>query len=976
MNKLYLFALSIFVLTACTTQKKRSDQSPLSKAWHNMNAQYNGYFNANEIIDEATLLLNEQHEDNYLERLDIYEYTEVENPQAVAEQLDEAIKKVTVVVNIHPYSNWTDDCYLLAGKAMYLKQDYETAEKSFRFLLEEYPPEEEETSNKKGAKSKGKKKSSSSAKSSSSSKSKAKTKKQREKERRAYNKEVAKKKRQREKDRRKGTTSASKPSPKTEKPAETPTEETSPTPVKEVAEDAPVGMVRLSDNDLGQVDADPENYNLKHRPAFQEGQLWLARTLIERDNYNDARRILSSLEQAPNTFKDVRAEVATAQAHLAIKEKDYQLATTYLANAIDRSNDRLFKARLAFIQAQLHQELSQASEAYAAFEQVVKFKPNYEMEFAARLSMAQNAYKAGGGNVEQAIANLERLLKDEKNKAYQDQIYFALAKIALDQGKQEEGLGLMQQCLSASTSNRALKAEAYYYLGTLFYDKEEYLSAKLYYDSTLMLMPQIDPRYLPAEKLRGSLVDIAANLETIQLNDSLLVVADWTDEQKEELAQKIFVEQQQAKQASSRGGSSRSKFGTPGTRIDGGPATDIRQTASNFWAYDDKVLKRGAKEFSRRWGTRGLVDNWRRSNDLGIGGEEEEISIDDISLLTQEQIDKILADVPKSKGEKRKLELGIKKAMFELGRLYRDRLENNEKCVEILEELNERFPTNLHELDSWYYLYLAHSDLNNHAKAKEYKDKIIQKYPTSNYGQILLNPNYAQEQMDEEFKMNKTYDDVYALFENNQHEQVIAQSEANINRIIGQHPLKPRYALLMAMSTGSVKGKEAYVLELQKLISSYKGSPEEVRAKEILRLLGEEGASLPGGEKEDMGDFSVNDDELHYILIVFESDEINLNANKVQLADYNKTYHSLDRIRISNVYLGKENNVPVLVMRRFKDKAKAMEYYDNTQKNAKDFIDPAGNNAYKVYPISQSNYREVLRNRSVDGYDDFFSRNY
>ena len=42
--------------------------------------------------------------------------------------------------------------------------------------------------------------------------------------------------------------------------------------------------------------ADPDSYFLKHRPAFQEGRLWLARTLIERDNFDGAQLILSDLE--------------------------------------------------------------------------------------------------------------------------------------------------------------------------------------------------------------------------------------------------------------------------------------------------------------------------------------------------------------------------------------------------------------------------------------------------------------------------------------------------------------------------------------------------------------------------------------------------------------------------------------------------------------------------------------------------------
>lgn len=982
-NKLFWIALSIVVLTACTTQKKKGELSTVGKLWHNTTAHYNGYFNANEIIEASKLQLSEQHQDNYLELLDIYEYTEVDNPTVIAEQVDEALKKVTVVINLHPYSQWSDDCYLLAGKALYLKQDYESAEKAFRFLLNEYPPEDPAA--KADQKKSGRKGKSSARGKSGSSKNTATsaglegekplTTKQRQRARKQYNREVQKRKKQREKARRQGKTppkdpetpdETPKPEPSSEKPAATTSDEL-----------PPVGMVRLSKEPLvSDPDGNSDQYRLKHRPAYQEGQLWLARTYIERDNYNAARRILNQMEKNPATFNDLRSEIAVAMAHLAIKEGDYDIAALALDEAVDRANNKEEKARYAFIQAQLYQELGNSGGAYAAYEQVVKLRPNYAMEFAARLNMAQNAYLSGKGSATEALANLERMLKDEKNELYQDQIYYAMAGIQLAQGNEAEGIALLEQSLGVASSNTAQQAEAYYILANLYYAKEDYLTAKTYYDSALNVMSPGDERYPQTERLRNNLVDIARNLETIALQDSLLRIAEMTPEEQAELAKKLY----EAKGVGNTNDNPRDKFNPAGTAtvaMSGAPsAGPAIRTESSFFAYDDRVLKRGAREFDRRWGERPLEDNWRRSNrsDASFGTTEEVEEID-INLLTQEQIDKILSDVPKDNGAQEGARLQIKKAMFELGRLYRDRLENNQKCVEILEELNERFPGHLHELDSWYYLYLAHTDLNNSTKAAVYKDKILQKYPTSTFGQILVNPNYAQEFMDEERQLNRTYDEVYRLFEAGEFDEVIVQSKTNAGRLIGKHPLKPRYALLTAMSTGNTEGKDAYISELQKVIATYPSTPEETRAKEILRLLGGAGASLPGNTQETNGAFQVADNELHYVIIVFESDAIDLNANKIKVSDYNRKYHNLDKLRISNVYLGQSNDVPVLVLRRFKDKDEAMAYYDGVQKNSADFIN-ASEVPFQIFPITQSNYREVLRNRSVEGYPAFFQESY
>ena len=979
---------------------------------------------------ESTLQLSEQHEDNYLQLLDIYEYIDVDNPQAVAEQLDEAVKKVTVVVNLHPYSQWTDDCYLLAGKALYLKQDYEGAEKAFRFLLREYPPEtEEDKKAKSGSRQKQRGKSGSSSRSRDKNAStsaglegeKPLSRRERIKARKQYNREVAKQKKQRERDRKKGTSTTSTSSmskrqrqraaeerraqqraaaqEETTDETTTPEENTTATPTTpaepepeqrepeqpttEETEPARRGLIRLSDDPSLQADADPDNYFLKHRPAFQEGQLWLARTFIERDNYVAARRILSQLEQSPATYSDVRREVSVAMAHLAIQEEDYEVAAQALGQAIERASKRTDKARYAFVQAQLYQETGNSSGAYAAYQDVVKFSQDYAMEFAARLNMAQNAYLSGQGTADDALANLDRLLKDDKNLPYHDQIYYAMAGIELARGNEEVGVEYLEKSLSSGNSNRAQQTEAYYRLGMLFYAKEDYLTAKGYFDNTLSVMGPADERYLPTERLRNNLVDIAKNLETIALQDSLLVISEMSPEEQADLAKRLY-EERQSGGSSDAGDPGTDKFnrGTVNARMPGGsrPAGPVGSPAlqreSNFFAYDDRTMKRGEREFSRRWGDRPLEDNWRRRNRSDAGfSQTEEVEQVDINLLTQEQIDKILADVPKDKGGQEAARLEIKKAMYELGRLYRDRIQNNEKCVEILEELNERFPGHIHELDSWYYLYLAYTDLNNITKANEYRDKILQKYPTSTYGQIIQNPNYAQEYLDEERVLNRRYEEVYTMFEDGRFQQALDQSQINIRSLPGKHPLKPRYALLMAMSTGSTQGKDTYIAELQKVIATYPSTPEEVRAKEILRLLGGAGASLPGQAQEDTGNFKVGENELHYIIIVFGSDDIDLNTNKIKVSDYNRTYHSLDKLRISNVYLGQSNDVPVLVLRRFKDKAAAMAYYNGVQKNAADFIN-AGEVDFQMFPITQSNYREVLRNRSVDGYGAFFQGNY
>ena len=138
-SKILLFLL-VFSVFACTTQKRKGETSKLGKMYHNTTAKYNGYFNANELVEASILSLKQLHESNYSSILPVYDYVAVDNPSSVADDLDKAIEKVTTVTALHEESHWVDDCYVLMGKAQYLKQDFESAQETLEYFEEQFDP--------------------------------------------------------------------------------------------------------------------------------------------------------------------------------------------------------------------------------------------------------------------------------------------------------------------------------------------------------------------------------------------------------------------------------------------------------------------------------------------------------------------------------------------------------------------------------------------------------------------------------------------------------------------------------------------------------------------------------------------------------------------------------------------------------------------------------------------------------------------
>ena len=942
-----LLILILAIIGGCVTQKKKGDLSALGKLYHNTTAKYNGYFNANEIMYEVGFQLNAQHKDNYNQLLPIFPYVTVENPQSVYPDLDEAIKKVSVVVGLHRESQWSDDCYLLMGKAQFLKQDYESAEATLRYLVNEYDPTLKNLKDRKKENSKSKK----------VVKSKKEVKdeiKEREKVRVAYNKAV-------KKARKKGIKAPSRSEFVGIKVESLDEEEVLPEPIPPPSKDEKKSWI-------------------KHYPAFREGQLWLVKTLIERDNFETANRYMSDLDEYSNFNRSLQAEYDAVKAYLHIKNQDFPSAISSLEKAIENEPDKIKKARYSFINGQLFQIAGDESKALEFYQLAFKLNTDPEMDFYAALNIARNTGEEGAGKAKE---NLEKMLKEEKNAPYIDQIYFALGVLEFQSGNFEEAISLLKTAIENSP-DPSRNLEAYYYLAKISFDQGDYISAKTYYDNTLTVMSTKDPRFPEVKRMSDNLQEIASYLSIIVEQDSLLKLSEMSDEELKLIASKIKAE-------------SKTELGQPEAENIDNPLllgknpkrslntfTSISAgnsvSTSTFFAYDEKNLKRDQRDFEKKWGNRPLADNWRRLNAIvlleaetsNVAEKEEK----EIELVSDEEIESLIGALPKSPEEKLTAELKIQEALFKLGVLYRNKLVNPQKSVDALKELLKRFPKTNYEPEALYYLYISYLDLEKNDLANSTKKIIVDKFPNSKFAQVLTNPNYLAELENEEKKLERFYELAYSFFKNGNYQNAYDKANEARSSFGIQNKYQAKFALLAAMCLGNLQGENEYKMALREIVGKYPNTEEQSRAREILRLLGDAIAALPGNAKADDQRFKDEADQIHYIVIAMPDDNNILNEAKISISNYNLKYHKNDKLRISNLYLGTDesNRFPLLVIRRYENKEDAMKYYLGVQRNLKEFISSKVN--FSVYPISQNNYREILRSKSLAGYQDFFNNFY
>ena len=141
----YLFVILIIAFS-CSTNK----DAFLNRTYHSTTARYNGYFNANELINQSINSFRSSYKEDYYNLIPIERNPNKEEVEALLPSLDTAISKCKKVIQNHSmpsiqrsykkveYNSWIDENFITIGVASYLKRDFETAQKNFKYISKFY----------------------------------------------------------------------------------------------------------------------------------------------------------------------------------------------------------------------------------------------------------------------------------------------------------------------------------------------------------------------------------------------------------------------------------------------------------------------------------------------------------------------------------------------------------------------------------------------------------------------------------------------------------------------------------------------------------------------------------------------------------------------------------------------------------------------------------------------------------------------
>lgn len=129
LKRFWLLGL-LALVSACSQQSTK----PAAVAFHNLNAKYNAIWQADRIKNTIQKKFWEEHKEDYRAILPILPAVDSTFGQQHASEIDQIIKKASLVIDRHQNSHFIDDAYSLIGWGRYIKKDFKNAVETFKFV--------------------------------------------------------------------------------------------------------------------------------------------------------------------------------------------------------------------------------------------------------------------------------------------------------------------------------------------------------------------------------------------------------------------------------------------------------------------------------------------------------------------------------------------------------------------------------------------------------------------------------------------------------------------------------------------------------------------------------------------------------------------------------------------------------------------------------------------------------------------------
>lgn len=718
----------------------------------------------------------------------------------------------------------------------------------------------------------------------------------------------------------------------------------------------------------------------------QISYLYLGRIYMEEERYERAGDQFRKLSLEDGFPEKMLGELYAVKTDFYLRQNRIDDAIEQLEKSIAYTKKRQVKTRRIFLLAQLNKEIGEGAVSSDLYAEVIKRNPDYEMSFYAKINRAL-AYEVTGGNSQEIKDILFKMIKDDKNADYLDQIYYALAELELKEGNEEKGIEYLHLATKKSVMNGNAKGLAYYRLAEIFFAKPAYAVAQTYYDSTVAFLSTEHPDYDVILARANSLTQMMRDISIVETEDSLQAFALLPEKEQEKLIERRIEDYIQDEKDAERQ-KELAELQNQNAKFNQNDQFNQNMKSGEWYFYNPGAIGFGASEFKKIWGgNRKNEDDWRRTDKTS---NAPLLIADEETILEEDTIDG--ADDPKNPNfykksipntdEKMKRSHSlIVEALYDLGLVYKEQMNDYPPAAETFEELISRYDTSKYHVTSHYQLYLMYAEMGNPSKSEYHKNQILNKYPNSDYAQVILNPNFAASDKVKDEEVEKLYQESYAYFEQGFYRNAYELVTLGLEKYPNSSFL-PQFKFLEALCLGYIDSEARMIAELETVKSKYAGSEVGKEADEILQYfkngksfgneLAETNEKLEAEEaKASMEKYTYDIGASHNFILIIP-DTMDLEALKRKVSDFNRIYFSTKGFKTSMIML--KDAKAMVIVSNVGYATKAIDYY-TTFKGASEFkkLIENGNSAFV---ISYDNYAQFYKDQNVDAYQMFFNENY
>nr|WP_294789930.1 hypothetical protein [uncultured Mucilaginibacter sp.] len=570
----------------------------------------------------------------------------------------------------------------------------------------------------------------------------------------------------------------------------------------------------------------------KRADLKQEASVWRARALLYQNNNEEAAIALDTAFANINLKKRNPADVYATQLQYNIYMQDYESGEEMAKKAIAAVKQKQLKLRWTYILGQLQELNNKNADAIASYTRVVNSNAPFDMAFNASLNRIR-IQDMRNGVKQDRVSLLLKLLKDNNNADFKDQIYYQVAEVYRAGHDLPKAIKYYNLSIQNSTKNRTQKGLSYLSIADIkFKNEADYVTAKNYYDSVLTNLSPYYPGYKQIRLKSNNLQLLVDQLKVIALEDTLQMLAKLDENTRLAKIDALVNAQIQRGQTTSNNNAQANAGG--GNTASTTPGNVTASTGSNFYFYNNAAVSRGFNDFKVKWGNRKLEDNWRTSQRTmttgttalpsGVAGNDPDLvpgssPKNDLVAPAAAYRQSLMQNLPLTQPLLAQSNQRIYAAYMDMANFYRDILDDKKEAIANYLLLLNRYPDNEGNAAVYYNLYRLYFDSNKQL-SESYKNKLLSTFPQSIFAKVILDPNYADKLNDKDTQFKSAYNNLFSLYQRKKFAQVIAGADS-LQAIYPDNVLVPQLRYLRTIAAGHQQRLEPFEQSLQDITKTY-----------------------------------------------------------------------------------------------------------------------------------------------------------